>query len=135
MNAFLKSLDLDPARLSKLTIEFSKVFKQLAWDSDDQMLPTPAILTEKNSQYDGLLLAIDVGGSHLRVGLFRSAIIVFGGEYQVISEHLKSGTAEGLFDYIGERIADVLARFQQSSLDKGLGATLPAGITFSFPMM
>lgn len=138
MNAFLKPLDLDPVRLSKLTIEFSKVFKQLAWDSDDQMLPTPAILSKKSDQHDGLVLAIDVGGSHLRVGLFKSLEILLGGNYQVIPEDLKSGTAEGLFDFIGERIAEMLGRFQQTgspATDKSLESTLPVGITFSFPMM
>jgi hexokinase len=143
MNAFLKPLDLDPARLSNLTISFSKVFTELARDSGDQMLPTPAVLPAGNSSpYDGLLLAIDVGGSHLRVSLFESMGIeldmVFGDQYQVIPEEIKSGTAEGLFDFIGRRIVDVIKFFARTSSfasSKRLPLILPVGITFSFPMM
>jgi len=146
MNAFLKPLNLDPARLSKLTIEFGKVFTQLAWDSDNQFLPTPismppADLPELNTP----ILAIDVGGSHLRIGLFSSVDdklnLLQGGDYHVISDSVKCNTAEALFKMIGERIVvvieDYVAHCQDGEAKPGwkLGTELPVGVTFSFPMM
>ena len=146
MDAFLKPLDLDPVRLTKLTVEFGKVFTKLAWDSDNQFLPTPismppAVLPD----LDTPILAIDVGGSHLRVGLFsyieNKLNLIQGGDYHVISDSVKGNTAEGLFNLIGQRIVTVLQEYLdlcpygESKPSCKLGTELPVGVTFSFPMM
>jgi len=152
MDAFLKPLDLDPARLTKLTLEFGKVFTKLAWDSDNQFLATPISMppTELPS-LDTPVLAIDVGGSHLRVGLFshveNKLNLLQGGDYHVISDSVKGNTAEGLFDLVGERIVTVLHEYLDQSQNRSdgkdgqtklyrlLGPELPVGVTFSFPVM
>jgi len=146
MDAFLKPLDLDPARLTKLTMEFGKVFTKLSWNSSNQFLPTPiSVPPSELPKLDTPVLAIDVGGSHLRVGLFSHAEnklnLIQGGDYHVISDSVKGNTAEALFNLIGERIVvvlqDNLGQCQNggSKPSWGFGSELPVGITFSFPMM
>jgi hexokinase len=149
MDAFLKPLDLDPARLTKLTIEFGKVFTKLAWDSDNQFLATPIAMPPTNlPSLDTPVLAIDVGGSHLRVGLFSEVEnklnLIPGGDYHVISDSVKGNTAEGLFNLIGERIVIVLQEYLDQSQGHANGGSrpsweldheLPVGVTFSFPVM
>lgn len=51
-----------------------------------------------------------------------------------IGEHLKNENAESLFSWIGERIAEVVARAcEDLQLDRD--NELPMGVTFSFPMI
>lgn len=152
MNAFLKPLDLDAVRLTKLAIEFGKVFTKLAGDSDNQFLPTPVYMPPTElPKLETPVLAIDVGGSHLRVGLFSiedtKLNLIQGGDYHVISDSVKGNTAEGLFDLIGGRIVTVLLECLEQSQSRSdgkngeskpcrlLGPELPVGVTFSFPVM
>lgn len=155
LNSFLKPLNIDPAKLTKLTLGFRKTFEELAFNSDQQFLPTPVSLPDRVQDFDGLVLAIDVGGSHLRVGLFEGEAghdrlkLIHGGDYQVIPEEVKAGTAEGLFSFIGEHIVDVLRSYQHGEQYNGACTpkltrnashrhwkqSLPVGITFSFPMI
>jgi len=94
------------------------------------------------------VLAIDVGGSYLRVGLFSQVEnklnLMQGGDYHVISDSVKGNTAEALFNLIGERLVNVLQEYlgqSQSEINgdgkscQKLGSELPVGVTFSFPMM
>lgn len=153
LNQYLKPLDIDPITLSKLAIGFSTTFKDLASFSDNQFLPTPVVASTLSTEnFNGLILAIDVGGSHLRVGLFHGQKgvpldRVAGGEVEIIPEEVKAGTAEGLFSYIGEQIVHVLRQYhKQVKRDaaanvkdalpqKPFGDELSVGVTFSFPMM
>jgi len=154
LSSFLKPLNLDPAKLTNLTLEFRKTFEELAFDSSQQFLPTPITLPEHIQEFNGLVLAIDVGGSHLRVGLFGGAgeaeiSLVDGGDYKVIPEDIKAGTAEGLFSFIGKHVVSVLQSYEDGVSHNGgeptdtndgsakdrLGSSLPVGVTFSFPMI
>lgn len=154
LSSFLKPLNLDPAKLTKLTLEFRKTFEDLALNSSQQFLPTPITLPEHVQDFNDLVLAIDVGGSHLRVGLFGGAdgngiSLIHGGEYKVIPEDIKAGTAEGLFSFIGKHIVSVLQNYEagvsqndggptdahNGSAKNRLGQSVPVGVTFSFPMI
>lgn len=66
VDAFLRPLKPDDATLYRLACSFSDVYRDLARNSDQQFLPTP--VTRLPSGHEtGRYLAIDVGGSNLRV--------------------------------------------------------------------
>ncbi|KZF23158.1 actin-like ATPase domain-containing protein [Xylona heveae TC161] len=67
LDGFLSPLIADTSRLYRLALQFSITYRQLAWDSSDQFLPTP-ITTLPSGTETGRFLAIDVGGTNLRVG-------------------------------------------------------------------
>lgn len=158
---FLRPLALDEATLHTLAYQFSNVFRELALSSDDQFLPTPVTNLPTGSE-TGQCLAIDVGGSNLRV----SFIELLGDAADVVSpengrdrsreaikkaqrprfrstlekawpigEHLKMDKTEDLFAWIGDCIAEVVG--DRLSADQGKvdpPEELDMGITFSFPM-
>ncbi|CAK7228477.1 hypothetical protein SCUCBS95973_006892 [Sporothrix curviconia] len=73
LEAFLERIRVDDERVYKLSCEFSSTFTRLAAESMDQFLPTP--ITEsillpfsKKNKNQGRYLAIDIGGTNLRVG-------------------------------------------------------------------
>lgn len=159
--AFLKPLAFDEATLHTLAYQFSIVYRELALTSEDQFLPTPVTNLPTGSE-TGQCLAIDVGGSNLRV----SFIELLGDAADMISpengrdrsreaikkasrprfrstlekawpigEHLKMDKTEDLFAWIGDCIAEVVG--DRLSADQGKVAppeVLDMGITFSFPM-
>src|SRR5204862_848781 len=114
-------------------------------------LPTPiSVLPSGDEQ--GQFLAIDIGGSNLRVGFVelighigRDVLLrgsspprfqrIFEKEWP-IGEHLKNEHADDLFAWIGDCIAEVvsdsLEQMQQNGLD--MPKELSMGVTFSFPM-
>ncbi|KAK2803476.1 hypothetical protein FQN49_008873, partial [Arthroderma sp. PD_2] len=63
---FLAPLAVNDARLYQLGCRFSQLYLELARTSDQQFLPTP-VTRLPNGQETGRYLAIDVGGSNLRV--------------------------------------------------------------------
>ncbi|KAJ5102031.1 hypothetical protein NUU61_004253 [Penicillium alfredii] len=147
LDDFLTPLALDEAILYKLARRFSTTYRQLALTSDQQFLPTP-VTQLPTGQETGRYLAIDVGGSNLRVAFIellgevdsdvrsadaseRSRDTIRKAQRQrvkrtlerawPIQEHLKMDKAEDLFGWIGDCIAEVVAENM--------------GITFSFPIM
>lgn len=163
MEAFLKSLVLDEARLYALARRFSQVYRHLAMTSDQQFLPTP-VTRLPTGQEAGRYLAIDVGGSNLRVAFIellaedadsekgptnasertrdtlrkaqRPRVRRTLEKAWPIQEHLKMDKAEDLFSWIGDCIAEVVADSLASDVTKGdIPDELEMGITFSFPIM
>ncbi|KAI9787218.1 MAG: hypothetical protein M1839_003453 [Geoglossum umbratile] len=67
LNAFLRPLSVDTDRLQRLAHQFATTYRYLALNSNDQFLPTP-ITTLPSGQERGRFLAIDLGGTNLRVG-------------------------------------------------------------------
>lgn len=68
---FLSSLSIDEAKAHALAHEFCRSFQHLSTDSLDQFLPTPiseSILRPTAGREKGRYLAIDIGGTNLRVG-------------------------------------------------------------------
>ncbi|EEP75515.1 conserved hypothetical protein [Uncinocarpus reesii 1704] len=160
---FLRPLIVDDAKLYQLACRFSKVYSELAKTSDQQFLPTP-VTQLPTGQETGRYLAIDVGGSNLRVAFIdllgeaadqsdsgsdgekSRETIRKAQRHRVrrtlekawpIGEHLKTDKAEDLFLWIGDCMAEVVADSLAVEFSNGLEMPeeLEMGITFSFPMM
>jgi len=161
LDSFTKPLVLDEAALYNLARRFSKVYQHLARTSQEQFLPTPVTRLPTGKE-TGRYLAIDVGGSNLRVAFIEllgetadsdedlaadesRETIRMAQRQRVrrtlekawpIQEHLKMDQAEDLFSWIGDCIAEVVADSLTSDATKGeIPAELEMGITFSFPIM
>ncbi|KAI9036376.1 hexokinase family protein [Aspergillus affinis] len=163
LDDFLLPLALDEAVLYKLARRFSGVYRRLALESEEQFLPTP-VTNLPTGLETGRYLAIDVGGSNLRVAFIellgesadsdiRSADASERSRHTIrkaqrqrvkrtlekawpIQEHLKMDKAEDLFSWIGDCIAEVVAESLTSDATKGtVPEELEMGITFSFPIM
>jgi hexokinase len=160
---FIKPLILEESRLYNLARRFSEVYRHLALTSDQQFLPTPVTQLPTGEEV-GRYLAIDVGGSNLRVAFIellgedadsdrspgnaseRSRDTIRKAQRQrvrrtlekawPIQEHLKKDKAEDLFSWIGDCVAEVIADSLSSDATKGdIPEELEMGITFSFPIM
>ncbi|KAJ5098208.1 hypothetical protein N7532_005209 [Penicillium argentinense] len=164
LDDFLAPLCLDEAVLYRLARRFSSTYRHLALTSDQQFLPTP-VTQLPTGQETGRYLAIDVGGSNLRVAFIellgeaveesesrpadaseRSRDTIRKAQRQrvkrtlerawPIQEHLKMDKADDLFAWIGDCIAEVVAESLTSDdTKKDIPAELDMGITFSFPIM
>lgn len=158
---FLSPLRHDDTTLHSLAHRFAAVYKKLALNSDEQFLPTPVTKLPDGHEV-GRYLAIDVGGSNLRVsfiellgdasnappkrpGKHSTGNILSPQPERVkrtlekawpIGEHLKKDNAEDLFSWIGDCIAEVVADSLTSDDTKGqVPEVLDMGLTFSFPIM
>ncbi|KAJ5945615.1 hypothetical protein N7454_002454 [Penicillium verhagenii] len=162
LDEFLQPLCLEEAVLYRLARRFSGTYRHLALTSDEQFLPTP-VTQLPTGEETGRYLAIDVGGSNLRVAFIellgevddsdvsadaseRSRDTIRKAQRQrvkrtlerawPIQEHLKMDKAEDLFAWIGDCIAEVVAESLTSDATrKDIPAELDMGITFSFPIM
>lgn len=134
---FLRPLNVGEPTFYQLACRFSKLYGELARASDQQFLPTP-VTSLPSGQETGKYLAIDVGGSNLRVAfidlLGEAADGVDTGNstpnnrskekllrakrHRVrrtlekawpIAEHLKMDKADDLFLWIGDCMAEVVA--------------------------
>lgn len=158
---FLRPLDIDDDTVHNLAYQFSKVYQDLALTSEEQFLPTPVTSLPKGTE-TGQFLAIDVGGTNLRVAFIEllgdrtdynaslngdksKETIIKAQKPRVrrtlekawpIGEHLKIDKTEDLFAWIGDCIAEVVGDFLGDELGKVSSPDeLDLGITFSFPMM
>jgi len=159
---FLKPLSIDDEKVHSLAYQFSHVYRELALNSVEQFLPTPVTGLPSGSE-TGQFLAIDVGGTNLRVAFIellgdgldsssnpdnasRSKEAIRNAQRPrvrrtlekawPIGEHLKIDKTEDLFAWIGDCIAEVVGDFLSN--DNGttsMPVVLDLGITFSFPMM
>lgn len=162
IETFLKPLYLDDDLLHDLAYRWSKLYRELALTSDEQFLPTP-VTTLPTGREAGRYLAIDVGGTNLRVafiellgesadsesssdGVDRSRDTLQKAQRQrvrrtlekawPIGEHLKKDQASDLFSWIGDCIAEVVAdSLSSEAASVDIPPELEMGITFSFPMM
>lgn len=163
LDEYLSPIALDEAILYKLARRFSTVYRDLALHSKEQFLPTPVTRLPSGLE-TGRYLAIDVGGTNLRVAFIellgeatesdtrstdaseRSRDTIRRAQRQrvrrtlerawPIQEHLKMDKAEDLFSWIGDCIAEVVAESLTSESTKGhVPEELEMGITFSFPIM
>ncbi|TVY81356.1 Pre-mRNA-splicing factor cef1 [Lachnellula suecica] len=156
---FLEPLAIDVSKIHNLAKSLSRTYTQLAKESKNQFLSTPisdSILRPERDS-NGRYLAIDIGGSNLRVGF----VELLGHVAQVgeangdtnengategscvkkhlekswpIGEQLKNDKAEDLFKWIGTCIAEVV-RDGIKTWGPETREELPLGVTFSFPMI
>ncbi|KAI0852632.1 hexokinase-7 [Daldinia vernicosa] len=159
---FLEPLSVDEAKAHALSLEFYRTFQNLSANSLNQFLPTPiseSILRPTAGREKGRYLAIDIGGTNLRVGfieLLGNEKVVNGGSTNgdletsngeptsnirrllekswPISDVLKNENADSLFRWIGACIARVVREgCREFNLPRD--QELPMGVTFSFPMV
>ncbi|KAF7886220.1 hypothetical protein EAF00_010323 [Botryotinia globosa] len=144
----LGPLDVDINKIHALATSLCETFKTLAKESSNQFLPTPIseeVLTPDHGK--GRYLAIDIGGSNLRVGFIellgpsiQDGLALPGKIHRLlekswqIGEDHKYNNADELFMWIGKCIAEVV----QDGVDEWgsqLPSELPMGVTMSFPMI
>ena len=161
LRSFVQPLLLEEATIHDLAFQFSKTYKDLALQSDEQFLPTPVTKLPTGDE-TGQYLAVDVGGSNLRVGFVellgesadtessaggrersretikraqRPRVRRFLEKAWPIGEHLKVDKAEDLFQWIGDCIAEVVRdKIEADGAKMEMPAELPIGVTFSFPI-
>ncbi|RSL58016.1 hypothetical protein CEP54_008022 [Fusarium duplospermum] len=160
---FLEPLSVDIDKIHSLSQHFLVAFEKLASDSQNQFLPTPisdAILRPEAERSQGCHLAIDIGGTNLRVGFVELGTsssdnntdghAVNGSDTHTgsshryvkrllerswpIDEHLKNENPDSLFLWIGKCIAEVV-HDGCKTLRLPLDQAMPLGVTFSFPMV
>lgn len=158
---FLQPLAINDDDVHSLAYQFSEVYQVLALTSDEQFLPTPVTGLPTGSE-TGRFLAIDVGGTNLRVAFIE--LLGDGADTHValngdksreailnaqrprfrrtlekawpIGEHLKIDKTEDLFAWIGDCIAEVVGDYLGNEAGTSAApAQIDLGITFSFPMM
>ncbi|KAL9052973.1 MAG: hypothetical protein Q9162_005091 [Coniocarpon cinnabarinum] len=131
---FIAPLQLTDKLLPRLSLALAGTYKTLAENSSEQFLATPVNVLPNGSER-GRMLAIDVGGSNLRVGfvdlLGDSTISRSYDRSWRIEDDVRTGVgqASSLFDWIGDRIAEVVAARQRnmrrdSHGQDDLGATI-----------
>lgn len=159
----LQRLETPLKNLSRLAQSFEDVFNHLALTSTAQFLPTP-VRVLPNGEETGRFLALDLGGTNLRVGI----VELFGedppsenGSYDEedveedesagggrlkittqgswnIPEYLKSSTAERYFAWVAEKMGDVVSGYLDAvgtaTREATLAQGMEVGIAFSFPM-
>jgi len=138
LDAFVQPLVMDDNIVHSLAYQFSQVYRQLALHSEEQFLPTP-VTKLPNGHETGQFLAIDVGGTNLRVafiellgdaddraipstaanGADRSRETIRNAQRPrvrrtlekawPIGEHLKMDKTEDLFAWIGDCMAEVVS--------------------------
>ena len=148
LEGFLEPFELPPQKLSQLAVDLCHSYKHLALHSTDQFLAT-AINVLPTGTEKGCFLAIDVGGSNLRVGFVEllgkktttaSNLRRSHDKSWCIEDRFKYEKAEDLFAWIGDCIAEVISDCVCASSKHGFGPdpfgpVLPVGIAWSFPMM
>ncbi|KAK4450744.1 hypothetical protein QBC34DRAFT_64452 [Podospora aff. communis PSN243] len=159
IDGFLRPLAIDSSSISQLATELASNFSSLSARAADQFLPTPiseSILRPVAGQDRGRYLAIDIGGTNLRVafvellGTLDDAAQVNGvgalkkptAARQLkrhlehswpIQDHLKNENSESLFAWIGSKVVQVVAKGRET-FDLHPDEELSMGVTFSFPM-
>jgi hexokinase len=150
LQAYLEPLAMPREKMHRLTHELAAKYAELALNADDQFLATPITKLPTGAER-GEFLAIDLGGSNLRVAFINLLGLVSSTgrrfslpEYDEriekycqrswpIGDNLKDEKAEDLFAWIGDCLAEVIrARYQDVEV---WPEEIPLGITFSFPMM
>lgn len=165
---FIKPLAIDDTTVHALSHELYRTFQHLSANSLNQFLPTPiseSILRPTAGREKGRYLAIDIGGTNLRVGFIEllGNEIVSNGE-NCVNGNGVNGKPDGSdaespsnIRRVLEKswpISDVLKNENADSLFKWIGSciaevvregceefnlprdqALPMGVTFSFPMV
>lgn len=127
----------DPIKdLQALSDKFTSTYKDLAINSDNQFLATPLTFLPSGLE-SGQYLAIDLGGSNLRIAVVTlrgsdwkgkqdgHKVVVDMMEAWTVPEDVKAGWVEGLFEWIVKCMDTVLPSWS--------GGPLKATVTWSFP--
>ncbi|KAL7953779.1 hypothetical protein V8C34DRAFT_296103 [Trichoderma compactum] len=161
LESFLDQFPIEPPDASKpwsLARDLWLTYRSLAMTSSDQFIPTPLLKQNMSTGHQkGKCLAVDIGGTNLRVGIIefldtnetshhngidesakdapnRSRLHKSFEKSWYIDEDLKKEHPQKIFNWIGSCIIDVVSN-KKSFPDGYDGEFLPVGITFSFPMI
>jgi hexokinase len=135
--SFLANVDqqfvspLSTQRLLSLSAALHKSYVGAASTSSAQMLPSH-ITTLPSGRESGQYVAVDLGGTNMRVALVRlqdNEATVEKLDKWIIPEQVKTGTAEDFFQWVAERIVKLTS---VSVLDDG-EQEWKLGVTWSFP--
>lgn len=135
---FEQPLDLD--RLLKYSGQLQKEYKERLQSSNISMLPSYQHTLPTGFE-KGDFLALDVGGSTFRVALIRLCGKKENGESEiqirrirnvVIDKKIRDLQGEAFFDWMADRIADMLAEYNH--MNGTTNARLPMGLAWSFPV-
>ncbi|KAL1589083.1 hypothetical protein WHR41_01938 [Cladosporium halotolerans] len=135
---FEKPLSLD--RLLDYSDKLQKEYKERLQSSNISMLPSYQH-TLPTGLEKGDFLALDVGGSTFRVALIRLCGRKENGESEiqirrirnvVIDKKIRDLKGQEFFDWMAERIADMLAEYNH--MNGTTDARLPMGLAWSFPV-
>ncbi len=124
LNAFLKPLALDLDTLHNLAYHFSKTYQHLALNSDEQFLPTP-VTKLPTGQETGRYLAIDVGGTNLRVGFIE--LLGEADREASANANANHAHAENHSDNGNERSRDALKKAHRPRIRRTLEKAWPIG--------
>ncbi|KAG8746284.1 hexokinase A [Ceratobasidium sp. 414] len=128
---------LTPQRMRMIVDAFDETFEKGLGEPEQvvPMIPT-FVFGWPSGQESGDFLAVDLGGTNLRVCL---VTLLTNGKFEItqtkyrLTEEQKQEDGEKLFDFC----AECLKTFIQSQLGEGLSlnsdGTLPLGFTFSYP--
>src|ERR1051325_4862134 len=110
---------------------FSQAFRR-GFDEDESIMIPSYVCRLPTGMETGTYLALDFGGTHLRV----AAVTLLGDgktdieqKQYVIHEKLKTGTSESLFDWIADCTKNLLDKASIKSFEKNMHM----GVTFGFP--
>jgi len=153
----LKELTAPLDNLLQIAKDFSKTYQNLALSSSTQFLPTP-ITSLPDGKEKGKFLALDLGGSNLRVGVVElfgedsgspgsvspSSLVtepdlglevptaprfrIAPSSAWAIPDYLKSMQAEALFDWVGECIASVIRTYLSQCSEGVAGEIIHDGL-------
>ncbi|KAL6697198.1 hypothetical protein J3F84DRAFT_281579 [Trichoderma pleuroticola] len=161
LESFLDQFPIEPPGSSEpwsLARDLWLTYRSLAMTSSDQFIPTPLLKQNMSTGHQtGKCLAVDIGGTNLRVGIIefletsnerdhdgvtesakdasnRSRLHKSFEKSWYIDEDLKKEHPQKIFNWIGSCIVDVVSNKNSfpDGYDEGF---LPVGITFSFPMI
>ncbi|KAL7910471.1 hypothetical protein GGI35DRAFT_367868 [Trichoderma velutinum] len=161
LESFLEQFPIEPPDSSQpwsLAWDLCLTYRSLAITSSDQFIPTPVLQQNISAGHQkGKCLAIDIGGTNLRVGIIEFLDITETGDHDsmnenakgapnrsrlhksfekswYIDEDLKKEHPQKIFNWIGSCVVDVISN-KKSFPDGYNEEFLPVGITFSFPMI
>ncbi|CCX12269.1 hypothetical protein FPQ18DRAFT_311799 [Pyronema domesticum] len=124
--------------IEEIGANFAECFKKLAWDSKDQFITTPIHALPTGNE-TGTFLALDLGGTNLRVAVIQllgspsHGTLIIEQKRSEIPAHFKCASAEDLFSWVGDCINDVLNSYLENSAVTQKPSIMKMGVTFSFP--
>ncbi|CDZ96529.1 hexokinase [Phaffia rhodozyma] len=135
VQALEPSFFLETPKLQQIVKAFRAEFSQglTSYGKDVAMIPS-YITGVPDGNEEGTFLALDLGGTNLRVcevRLLGSHKFTIKQQKYKVSDDLKRGDARDLFDYIAESVDSFLTEIGTES---DSGKVLHLGFTFSFPV-
>ncbi|KAK4939731.1 hypothetical protein LTR10_020015 [Elasticomyces elasticus] len=129
-----KLFTVDTEMLKKITKRFGEELEE-GLQKQGQNIPMNItwVTSLPTGQETGTYLALDLGGTNLRV----CRITLKGGDAEVEQEKyslpssIKTGTSDGLFDFIADSLQNFVKDHSSDSQEDG--ELLPLGFTFSYP--